>query len=69
MKYKIKKRIGRNIYDARLAVAMTQAALAKRVGVTVITVSRWENGHAWPSEASMEKLAQALGLTFGANVV
>jgi len=39
-----------------------QAELAKRMGVTRKTVSRWETGTCVPPAAAMEKLAQVLGV-------
>lgn len=58
---KLSKRIGRQIYTARIEAEMTQAALAKRIGVSVITVSRWENGHSVPKQEHLEKLDRAIG--------
>ncbi len=41
---------------------ITQAVLAKRTGVTVGTIRRWEAGSRTPGADDIEKLARALGL-------
>lgn len=41
---------------------VTQALLARRVGVSVGTVRRWESGARTPGADDIEKLARALGL-------
>ena len=40
---------------------MTQAELAKRVGVKRSTVTMWENGHSKPTVATAKKIAEVLG--------
>ena len=45
----------------RLAAGLTQAALAKALGVTQSNVSMWETGQAWPEGAMIEALADCLG--------
>ena len=35
---------------------MTQAELAERLGVTYVTISRWENGQARPNRLAMKAL-------------
>lgn len=39
----------------RRKLKLTQAALADELGITVVAVSRWENGHAKPHRSSMRK--------------
>lgn len=34
----------------------TQEAFARRVGVTFVTLSRWENGHSAPTGLSVRRL-------------
>ena len=45
---------------ARAEAGLTQAELAKKAGMTQAQVSRLESGQ-WPTPATIEKLAQALG--------
>lgn len=48
---------------ARLLAGLTQSALAARVGVHPITVTRWESGAIRPRPDMIRRLAAALGLT------
>ena len=45
-------------------LGLTQARLAELMGVSFVTVSRWENGQSHPSRLALEKIARAerLGL-------
>lgn len=47
--------------EARAVAGLSQAALAKRAGITQAQVSRIEGGQ-WPQPATLTKLAGALGL-------
>jgi transcriptional regulator with XRE-family HTH domain len=47
---------------ARMRRKLTQAKLAKKVGVHVITISRLERGDRQPSMALLHRLALALGV-------
>lgn len=51
------------IKAARKAVGMSQANLAKMVGVTQGAVSQWERGITHPGFKILPKLAQALKLS------
>ena len=51
------------IARARTALGMQQADLAKAVGCHVQTISSWENGFRNPSKASLQRLAEALGVS------
>ena len=42
--------------------SLSQAALAKRAGVTLFTISRLENGHHKPTFQTVRKLAEGLGM-------
>ena len=44
----------------RLAKELTMAELAKKLGVSVPTVSRWESGEDFPAAARLPALADAL---------
>jgi len=57
------ERLANRIRDCRAALALTQAELAERVGVTRKTVNTVENGVFTPSATLAIKLAHALGVT------
>ncbi len=56
------KAVGRRVRQLREAQGLSQAALAKRAGVTKITVLRTERGYYSPSLSTLERLAKALGV-------
>lgn len=45
---------------ARGLVAMTQQEFARFVGVTFVTVNRWENGRCMPHVLAVEKIVRLL---------
>lgn len=47
----------------REAAGMNKTELAKRMGVSIPTVSRWESGEDYPSGPRLPVLAEALGCT------
>lgn len=49
---------GRNICSERARLGLTQVELAKRVGVSVNTVSSWETGSFEPNSSSIKQLAK-----------
>lgn len=51
------------IKQYRLQRNMTQAEFAAFLGVTRVTVSRWENG-LFPTERNMFQLAHKIGIDF-----
>ncbi len=51
------------IKHLRTARGLTQAALAKKVGVSREYVARLETGHHDPPLSTLTKLARALGVT------
>lgn len=63
--------IGGRIASARFSLAarqgknVTQAWLAKKVGVSGPTVSQWESGVTEPALSSVPKIAAALGVPAG----
>lgn len=46
----------------RLAAGLDQGDLAKRVGVSVSAVSRWESGQDIPRGSRFQKIARVLGI-------
>ena len=50
------------IYIARLENGFSQRKLAKLVGVTCVTISRWENGSRVPNASYLANLASVLGV-------
>jgi transcriptional regulator with XRE-family HTH domain len=46
---------------------MSQLDLAKRLGIKVLTVSRWENGHASPNRSAREKLDRFISQVGGGS--
>jgi len=45
----------------RKQMAWTQEQLARKIGVSLNTVQRWESGKTYPSPLAMEKLKSLLG--------
>lgn len=54
-----------NIAVMRKRAGLTQAALAKKLGVQKVTVSRWETGARRLTADTLERIATALGCTPG----
>lgn len=58
------QRFGERLRTLRERAELTQVELANQVGYPDGSqVSRWEHGHAFPSDANREALAAALGIT------
>lgn len=55
--------INRKLIEARKARGWTQTYLASQLAVSVITVSRWENGLQFPQAYCVQQLCQTFGLT------
>lgn len=53
-KVDIPKLIGR----VRRKHDLTQEALARQLGVSVVTINRWQNGHSRPHAVFLEKLKE-----------
>lgn len=51
---------------ARIDAGLTQADLANRLGVAVITVKKWEAGDRAPTIERLREIAKALGVKPGA---
>lgn len=58
------KEIGIGIKNARLAVGITQAELARRLGVTPQAISQYERGEKKPKIETIKKIAGALGVSW-----
>ena len=54
--------IGKQIKMMRVQACLTQAAAARKVGVSQITFSKWENGRAKPTTDTLRKLAALFGV-------
>ena len=50
----------KKIYEFRVRRELTQSELAKMIGVTDVTISRWENGLHIPNAQHLVLLADAL---------
>ena len=53
----------RRMKELREAAGLSQAALAKMVGVTRNAISQWESGETVPSSRRLAKLSKALGVS------
>ena len=48
----------RDLKNLRSALGLTQEQFAAKIGVTVSTVNRWENGKTKPQPLAMRRIAQ-----------
>ncbi len=55
------KELGMKLRDARKAAGLYQEGLARRIGVSVDTVRRWESGAREPRASDLQSLAGVLG--------
>ncbi|MGH9278512.1 MAG: helix-turn-helix domain-containing protein, partial [Acidimicrobiales bacterium] len=60
--------LGSTVRAARLSLGLSQAALARRAGISPSYLSRiegaaWLNGGPWPSDGVLRALARALNLS------
>lgn len=55
--------IGDRIKNARIAANMTQAELAKRLGVAYQNIGQWESGKRNPKFDTLKKIAKALNVS------
>ena len=58
------KEIGIEIKNVRLAIGITQAELARRLGVTPQAISQYERGEKKPKIETIKKIANALGVSW-----
>ena len=47
--------LGRMLRELRERMGLTQEKLAPRLGVTLATINRWENGHTRPSPLALRQ--------------
>lgn len=52
----------RELAARRVALGLSQGAVADRIGVSRLSVTRWESGHQDTSIARLAAYAQAVGL-------
>lgn len=64
----MRKLVGANVKQARLAIGLTQEELAERSGFSQQYISGLEQGKRNPTIVSIFELAQALGVTHEALV-
>jgi transcriptional regulator with XRE-family HTH domain len=60
----IKTTIGRNLKAARDERGLTQREVAHALGIDAFQVSRWELGKVRPSDETLIRLADVLGLDY-----
>ena len=48
--------VGELIRELRISTGLTQEKFAAKLGVTLLTINRWENGRSQPSPLAMEKI-------------
>lgn len=61
--------IGDAFRQARKVRGLSQADLAKRVGMRQPAITRLENGHHVPTWRTLSKIADALEMTFTVSIV
>lgn len=57
---------GNNLYNLRTERKLTQKQLAKYLGVSDKSVSKWENGEAMPRIKTLQSIAECFGITYSA---
>lgn len=55
--------IGRRLQDGRKRQNLTQEVLAERVGITVVYLSKVENGRVRPTLELLDSLCESLGIS------
>ena len=58
------KTVGARIKEARLSKKMTQAELAKQLGVAYQNIGQWESGKRIPKIENLQRLGEALGVSW-----
>ncbi|MEM6399809.1 MAG: helix-turn-helix transcriptional regulator [Cyanobacteria bacterium P01_D01_bin.116] len=49
-------KVGKLIRELRNSLGLTQEKFANHLGVTLLTINRWENGRSKPSPLAIEKV-------------
>jgi len=57
------KSTGEKIRDLRLGLGMTQAELAEKAGITIRTMTNYENNEVTPRRLQLRKLCEVLNVT------
>ena len=52
--------VGQLIRELRFLTGLTQEKFAAQLGVTLLTINRWENARSQPSPLAMEKVEKLL---------
>lgn len=60
----IRRRFGENVRARRRALGLTQRQFAERIDTDAFQVSRWERGVVRPTDVTLARLAEALGVEF-----
>ena len=53
---------GKDVKEIRLSLELTQEEFARRLGVTLCTVNRWENNKVSPSRLAKKQLQRVAAL-------
>lgn len=61
-------KVAKMIREARTSAALTQAELARRVGVTQQQIAKFESRQSNPTLNTLTAIAQALGLTLDVRI-
>lgn len=56
-------KLGKNIKKIRLDKKLSRKALAKKIGVSEVTITRYENNDREPNMNTLKKLSEALGVS------
>lgn len=56
-------KVGTQIAEARKAKGLSQEALARQLGVAMMTVSRWERNNVTPPLMRLQEIASALDVS------
>lgn len=57
--------IGERLRQIRLEMGWSQERMAEEIGVTALSVSKFENGRRWPRISTLERIARVTGYPLG----
>src|SRR5207253_4476708 len=63
VKNDMKLPLNSRLHDARVERGWSQQGLADRIGMTVVNISRWENGATFPTPYFRQRLCEVFGKT------